>query len=288
MVRRHIDASADPARRPLGALKLRDLTVDRVADWSLSNERELAPGSARITLLALNQICRFAVRRGWLADNPVSKLEPAEKPRRSTGQVSILEGHDLARLLDHAYSYRLVFELLAFTGLRIGEALGLTWADIDHDAGLIRVHRQLSRHHEHAPLKTEAGKREVILAPALAKQLREHRLATLHKRPTDFVFTTGSGRGLDYRHVGHGFRDALKRAGIHAPGRLSLHSLRHGFASLLIAEGMNVVFVSRQLGHANPTITLTTYAHLFERADHATAAREALDASYSSINANGA
>ena len=52
------------------------------------------------------------------------------------------------------------------------------------------------------------------------------------------------------------------------------------FASLLIAEGMNVVLVSRQLGHANPTITLGVYAHLFERADHAAAAREALEASY--------
>jgi integrase len=59
-----------------------------------------------------------------------------------------------------------------------------------------------------------------------------------------------------------------------------LHSLRHGFASLLIAKGLNVVFVSRQLGHANPTVTLSTYAHLFERADHAEAAREALEASY--------
>ena len=49
-----------------------------------------------------------------------------------------------------------------------------------------------------------------------------------------------------------------------APGRLSLHSLRHGFASLLIANGLNVVYVSRQLGHANPTITLKVYAHLFD------------------------
>jgi integrase len=280
MVRRHIDASADPARRPLGALKLRELTVDRVADWSRANERELAPTTARMALIALNQVCRYAVRRGWLAENPVAKLEPAEKPRRTAGQVSILEGHDLVRLLDHACSYRPLFELLAYTGLRIGEALGLTWADIDYEAGLIRVHRQLGRDRTHAPLKTEAGKREVILAPAIGKLLRERRLATLYKAPHNLVFTTARGRGLDYRHVGHGFRNAVKRAGLQAPGRLSLHSLRHGFASLLIAEGMNVVFVSRQLGHANPTITLGVYAHLFERADHAAAAREALEASY--------
>jgi integrase len=65
-----------------------------------------------------------------------------------------------------------------YTGLRIGEALGLTWADIDHEAGLIRVHRKLSRQREHAPLKTEAGKREVILASALGKALRERWLAS--------------------------------------------------------------------------------------------------------------
>ena len=88
--------------------------------------RELASTTARLALLALNQICRYAVRRGWLADNPVARLEPAEKPRRTAGQVSILEGHDLGRLLDHACSYRPLFELLAYTGLRIAEALGLT------------------------------------------------------------------------------------------------------------------------------------------------------------------
>jgi integrase len=253
------------------------LSVDRVADWSRGNERELAPTTARMALIAPNQVCRYAVRRGWLVENPVGKLEPAEKPRRTAGQVSILEGHDLARLLDHACSYRTLFELLAYTGLRIGEGLGLTWTDIDYEAGLIRVHRQLSRQRIHAPLKTDAAKREVILAPAIAKLLRERRLATLHKAANDLVFTTASGRG---RHVGHGFRNAVRRAGLQAPGRLSLHSLRHGFASLLIAEGLNVVFVSRQLGHANPTITLGVYAHLFERADHADAAREALEASY--------
>jgi integrase len=136
-------------------------------------------------------------------------------------------------------------------------------------------------------LKTEASKREVVLAPALAKQLRERRLATLHKAPHDFVFTTPRRQGLDYRRVGRAFRGSVRRAGLQAPGRLSLHSLRHGFASLLIAEGMNVVFVSRQLGHASPTITLGVYAHLFERADHATAARDPLEASYAAIHGVG-
>ena len=178
-----------------------------------------------------------------------------------------------------------VVEFLAYTDLRIGEALGLTWADIDHQAGLIRVHRQLSRRREHARLKTEAGRREVILAPPLARRLREHRLASRHKAPADFVFANTLGRGLDYRDVGEGFRQTLKRAGLQAPGKLTLHSLRHTFASLLIARRLDVVFVSRQLGHANPSITLQVDAHLYAQADHATTAREALEASYTAMDA---
>ena len=209
-----------------------------------------------------------------------------ETPLDDRKPVAILEGDELARFLAHAGDHRPLFEFLAYTGLRIGEALGLTWADIDHDAGLIRVHRQLTRHREHAPLKTDAGKREVILAPALAKQLREHWLATRYKAPHRLRLlqharprhSTTATSANDFRA-----RPQTPQAS-GASGRLSLHSLRHGFASLLIANGLNVVFVSRQLGHANPNITLEVYAHLFERADHADTARAALDASYAAIN----
>jgi integrase len=117
-------------------------------------------------------------------------------------------------------------------------------------------------HCEHAPLKTQAGRREVILAPALANSLRERWLASRYKAPRDFVFCNTLGRGLDYRDVGEGFRQAVRRSGLQAPGKLTLHSLRHTFASLLIARRLDVVFVSRQLGHANPSITLGVYAHL--------------------------
>jgi integrase len=191
-VRLHIEQSTDPNQKPLGTVRLRDLTVDRGAAWSAANERALAPTTAVIALIALGRICRFAVRRGWLADNPVSKLEPVERPHWTPKQVSILEPDQLTCLLDHAGRYRLLFEFLAYTGLRIGEALGLTWADIDYGAGLIRVHRQLGRDRVHRPLKTEAGRREVVLAAPLAKALRERWLASPYKAPTDFSRTASA------------------------------------------------------------------------------------------------
>ena len=228
IVRRQIDHSPDPALRPLGAVKLRDLTPDLVAAWSAANQRTLAPTSAVIALATLNLICRFAVRRGWLAENQVAALEASEKPHWTPQHVAILEGDDLAGLLDHAGPYRFLFEFLAHTGLRIGEALGLCWGDIDLDGAVIRVHRQLSRHRLHAPLKTPAGRREVMVAPGLVNRLREHWLASPYKTPTDLVFANTIGRGIDYRKVGEGFRQAVKRAGLqHDSKRLSLHSLRH-------------------------------------------------------------
>ena len=128
-------------------------------------------------------------------------------------------------------------------------------------------------------------------------------------RPTkaaeQFAFCKSNGEGGDYRDAGRAFRAAVKATGLQGQSRLSLHSLRHGFASLLIAKKLNPVFVSRQLGHSNPAITFRvlrqlparaarwptsveraiskSYAHLFEQADHAVAGREALEASYAAM-----
>jgi integrase len=133
-------------------------------------------------LIALTQVCRFAVRRGWLTTNPVAKLEPGEKPRWTPKRAAILEGDQLVRFLAAAEARRPLFEFLADTGMRIGEALGLTWADIDYDNGLIRVHRQLTRHRvQGRSRRPQARRLERRGEPALAQQLGdrggEHDLA---------------------------------------------------------------------------------------------------------------
>jgi integrase len=117
----------------------------------------------------------------------------------------------------------------------------------------------------------------------MVRLLRARWLESPGKGPDDFVFTNSVGNALDYRKVGEAFRTAVRRSGVRADGRLSLHSLRHGYASLLIADGLDVVFVSRQLGHADPGVTLSVYAHLFARAKHALAARSAIEASYAAM-----
>ena len=114
VVRRQVLRSTDPTRRPLGEMKPRDVTVDRVAAWSHGNEQVLAPSAAKLALIALNQIFRFAVRRGWMGANPVACLEPGEKPSGTRGEVRILDERDLGRLVAHAGPYRVLFAFLPY------------------------------------------------------------------------------------------------------------------------------------------------------------------------------
>jgi hypothetical protein len=84
--------------------------------------------------------------------------------------------------------------------------------------------------------------------------------------------------------VRRGLEPALARAAL---GHLRFHDLRHTAASLFISEGLNVVWVSRQLGHGSPSITLDTYAHLFAREEHAERMRSGLEAKFGSILTGG-
>lgn len=116
---------------------------------------------------------------------------------------------------------------------------------------------------------------KVVLTPPLAAVLRGHRKRTLARGlsgPDRFVFSTRNGTALSHRNAARALTDACDAAGL---DRIGFHTLRHGFASTLIVDlGLDPVQVSRQLGHAAPSITLDVYAHLFDRARHAANIRE--------------
>ena len=96
---------------------------------------------------------------------------------------------------------------------------------MDVEAAVLRVRQQLSRHRTPKHLKTEAGRRDVVLAPAATRLLRGRWLASSYKAGDQLVFCKGNGEGGDYRDAGKAFRAAVKAAGVQEQGRLSLHSL---------------------------------------------------------------
>jgi integrase len=151
--------------------------------------------------------------------------------------------------------------LLAYTGMRVGEALEMRDADLDLAAGVAHVRRG----------KTAAATRTVMLPsdPEKAAQLAEAIAAWRKVRaswnptlPLLFVgkpYAGGEPRPWFYQSVQRTFREVSERAGI-GEHPITPHQFRHTYASILIGRGAPVTGVSRQLGHANPSITLRTYA----------------------------
>jgi integrase len=168
--------------------------------------------------------------------------------------------------------YRPLFALCLFSGLRLSEALGLVWADVDFDHAMIRVRFQRSRDGKRARMKTPGAVRDVVLMDELAHLLRKAKMASHFKRPQDPVFATGNRTSLSQRNATRAFEKSLERATL---SDVSFHSLRHTFASLLIAQGRDPVFVADQLGHTSPKTTLGVHSHLFRAAREALAARSA-------------
>ena len=263
--------------------QLRSLTPDELVDWIRHLRKAgYAPHSVHNYWAPINLVLRHAVRQGVLAANPADRLTSAERPRPGSSRRRFLDRHEMQRLLAAAPErYRVALVCGLFSGLRLSELLGLAWADIDLRGETIRVRHQMGRDGNRRPLKTAAGRRDVVLMKQLAHELRRQRVASPFSDDQHLVFCTTTGMTIGHRNLtGRGLEKAAKGAGLDG---VTFHVLRHTFASILISQGHDPVFVSRQLGHANPAITLKVYAHLFDAARHAQDARERLEAEYGEL-----
>lgn len=221
-------------------------------------------------LAPLSGAYKVAVRDGLVQSSPVQKLLPHEQPRGRAKEMRCLSRDEITSLLASTRSqngleenlrWKALFTTLVFTGLRISEALALTWDDITDDGVVVRES------------KTPAGRRTVLLIPAVRRLLAELRLS--QGPGVEFVFSTHEGAPLGRNKALKILGATCRRAGIQ---RCSLHELRHTFASILIAQGELPTLVAKQMGHADPSVTMKTYAHLFEEQASTDAALERLQA----------
>lgn len=131
-------------------------------------------------------------------------------------------------------------------------------------------------------LKTDSAYREVVLMDELSKKLAAHKLASPFSRDEDFVLASETGTAYNPRNLAQrGLDKATDNAGIEG---VTLHVLRHTFASILIQQGRDVLYVSRQMGHKRPSVTLDVYGHLFDRAKQAEDHRSALDTAFGHLS----
>jgi integrase len=256
--------------------QVRGIDTDQLVAWIRRlRGAGYAPHSVHNYWGPLHLVLAYAVRVGVIPSSPADRMTAAERPKPGSGRRRFLSPDEVGRLLDAAPDrYRVALACGLFSGLRLSELLGLTWGDIDFSAGVIRVGFQMGRDGKRRRLKTAAARRDVILMSQLGAELRRQRLASPFSRDGDLVFCSTTGRTIGHRNLtARGLEKAAARARMK---RTNFHALRHTFASILIAQGHDPVFVSRQLGHTNAAITLKA-----ER--HAARARERLEADYGTL-----
>lgn len=266
----------------LGTKLLNKLSVADVnALWASKRAAGYSANSIRIMRTVLRSALRQAEREELLARNVAALSDPPRVGQPEGRSLSLSEARSL---LDATRGDRLevLYALTLTFGLRRGEALGLSWSDVDDEARVVHVRRQLRR--ERIPttqreetgrrtelilreLKTKRSRRTLHLTPVLDQLLRSHRARQAAEKlaagpewvETGLVFTTGKGTPIDPDNFARYFHRICERAGL---GHWTPHELRHSSASIMLAQGTPLWVVSEVLGHASVAITKDVYGHL--------------------------
>ena len=258
--------------------QMKDIRFDQVATLvSHMKKKGYVGWTISGTVSTLSIVMDKAVRAGYAPVNPVRQLHRDERPKIRHADKRALDQEEIASLLANATdTFKPLIAFMIFTGVRLGEALGVQWSEIDFAAESVRVRVQLDRKRRRVDLETDAARRDIVLMPELARILRELKVRSPHSRDADFVFANPDGRGRDHRSTSRGIFRTVTRAKLGAG--VSAHTFRHSFASMLIVGlRYDAVAVSRQLGHTRPSFTMDFYSHLFDKARHADELRNQLD-----------
>jgi len=247
----------------LGATPLRELRADRIARWQAERLATGAgPVAVRQALELLGAILEHAVEAERIPANPTRLVRKARRPRRE-------EVRPLAPTTIEAMRASLglrdatLISVLAYAGLRPGEALALRWRDVREQTLLVERALSLGREED---TKTRRHRTVRLLAP-LRGDLAQWRLAAGRPRGATLVFPARDGEAWSEAAYQSWRRRAFARAARGAGVEdATPYALRHSFASLLLHEGRSVIYVARQLGH-DARLTLTRYGHVIDELD---------------------
>jgi integrase len=284
----------------LGATPMERLTGTAVDAWMRTLEASgradgrggLSPRTVRYVYTILRSALADAVKHGRLAVNPTDRSTPPSPSQARPPEMHAWTAPELARFLrwadDHNSDIAMAWRLIAYTGMRRGEALALRWRDVDLDAGRVAVRRSVGvvkdkgKGEQLVEGATKTGQSRVDLDAGTVATLRAYRavrgsVALDLVRDTALVLGTLDGRHRHPERFSRQFLDHVRQArkalGEELLPVIRLHDLRHTHATLLLAAGEPVKVVSERLGHASATITLTGYQHVHPGMGREAAAR---------------
>jgi integrase len=251
-----------------GPRPMASLTVADVNRWIAT--APVKPKTKRNALTLLMQLFSDAVEDHVIARNPLQGSRTLQRPKAihegDERQLTIPAWPQVDAILDAAPAEAVAWlQTLAMTGMRLGESLALRWGDVDPAGRAIHVRHSLDHGRLQVP-KSKASRRTIDIGDQLVAVLAAHgraRYGEASPAPEAFVFASTAGGPLDPDNLRKRvWEPTLKRAGL---AGIRLHDLRHFYASALLEQGENVVYVSRQLGHGSAAITLKVYGHVLPR-----------------------
>lgn len=264
----------------LGQHQLAKLTPQHVqAMMSSKSGARLSPRTVAYTRSVLRIALNRALKWGLVQRNAAALTDA---PRSVRAERRPLTPEQARAFLAAAEVDRLegLYRVALALGLRLGEALGLSWTDVDLDTGSLRVRYALQRIDGKLTLKepkTEKSRRTLTMPASLASALRAHRVRQIEERliagsrwqDSGLVFTNTVGGPLEPSNVLKAFKRRLAAAGL---PEQRFHDLRHAAASLLLAQGVAPRVVMDILGHSQMATTMDLYSHVMPAAHEDAAA----------------
>ncbi len=262
----------------LGGLRLDQISRERVEVWLADL---IAQASSRRmvtkTVEALRVILAAAVEWGRIPANPAARLRvPRPDGHERAAVERVIDQAQLALLLSlgaRSLHAETMFRAAGEAGLRRGEVIGLRWPDVNLPEHRLEVRRAVWQEREPGGARIEKSTkgrraRRVAITGTFVERLGalyEQRVVEGGADAAGYVWPGRVGGPMAADSPGQLLERALRRCGlVDADGRplVSFHGLRHSAGSIMLSAGVPLIVVSRQLGHANPQITATVYAHL--------------------------
>ena len=246
----------------LGRREIQEFLTQQKKDGNIRNGEKLSATSANMMLSVLNLAFEYACDMEYIEENPCVRVRRTKAETKKIEAFTVEKQRAIEREIARSDDKRLHGILLClYTGLRIGELLGLTWSDIDFDRGVIKITKTVYREKNESGAwqlcvdtpKTKASDRVIPLPKYITNILR----MDCENALTPYVVENKKGERMSIRSYQYIFEKLTERAGVR---KLNFHALRHTFATRAIECGMDIKTVADIMGHQNASITLNRYA----------------------------
>lgn len=266
------------------ALKISKALNKKIDDIFMPCEvkKSLSPKTILHYHRLISVIMSTAVRWQLVDSNPCQRVKPPKVDKKEAKYLDEIETKRLVDCLkDENIRYKTMIEVLIYTGLRRGELCGLSWSDVDFENKLLNIDKSVLYLPERGifedSTKNQSSNRVIKVPDKVIDSLRAYKeyqqeqmlmLGSKWNMDNDKIFTSWDGGKLHPDTVSDWFKKFLKR---HNLPNISIHSLRHTNATLMIANGVPIKTVSSRLGHSNISTTGNIYTHAIRSADEAAA-----------------